>query len=342
MKKKIACVIYSMGSGGAEKVLSLVAHGLSDVYDITVVTLSQSSDFYPLTNLKRIQLSLDKPSKTWWQGVTNNIERLRQLRKTLKNFDCIITFMTQTNVLTLLALYDHKNIIVTEHNAREILSSRLWRILQESVYPRAKKVVCVSQSVAYDYPFCSNLHVIPNPLDPEIDSLANEDIPVSLPQRFFVAVGRCDDTKGHYRVIEAWRQRNIKDVALVIVGDGEKRELWEHETSHEEIIFVGRQKNPYPFIARSLGLVFGSVSEGFGNVIIEALRLKKEVIAFDCSPAVCELLHDTPYLIPCRDSYKMAQAMDEVAQKKGYNHQGYHQSLAYECDNIVNEWKKIL
>ena len=345
--KKVAFVIYSMSGGGAEKVLSLISKALQNEYEITIITLANTEDFYETHGIKKLRLALDKPSKNIFEAILNNFERLINLRKELIKFDSVVSFMTETNILCLLSTLGSKTkTVISEHNTRSLVPSILWRTLQRCLYPLATRTVCVSQSVSDEYDFCKNKITIGNPLDPNIFELARQEPTVSLPKHFLVAVGRCDEAKGHQHVIEAFKsiQSDFPEMSLVIVGDGTTRLELEKISLGSNILFTGRVQNPYAVVSRSIALISGSTSEGFGNVLIEAMALKKQVVGFDCKGAVSELLGDghVGILVPCKDITALAMAMREVIINQNENIAGKRFSENFEVASICDKWREII
>lgn len=101
----------------------------------------------------------------------------------------------------------------------------------------------------------------------------------------FVSVGRLCHVKGFDRLIRAATRLNNEgySFAINIIGDGE-----DHKALQTSIIqnglsskvkLLGHQKNPYPYIAASDGIICSSRIEGFGLSIMEALIIGKPVIS---------------------------------------------------------------
>ena len=79
----------------------------------------------------------------------------------------------------------------------------------------------------------------------------------------------------------------------------------------ENVIFLGFNKNPYPFIKNAKGFVLSSCSEGFGRVIQEALALKVPVISTNCQSGPSEMLPESS-LVPVGDVQALASKMTEL------------------------------
>ena len=112
------------------------------------------------------------------------------------------------------------------------------------------------------------------------------------------AVGRFCKEKGFEYLLEAFgKARDIAgDIGLVLIGDGEYREKYESVISklglQDCVYFTGFQSNPYKYMAKSDVFVLSSLSEGFPNVLIEAMVLGLPVIATNCYSGPAEILRE--------------------------------------------------
>ena len=104
---------------------------------------------------------------------------------------------------------------------------------------------------------------------------------------YLIHVGRFHPGKRHDRLLEAYAQSGI-DAPLVLLGQGkpeqEQRLRQLAKTLHidDRVWFKGFQKNPLPWIKGARMLVLSSDSEGFGNVVVEALLLHTPVASTRC------------------------------------------------------------
>ena len=107
------------------------------------------------------------------------------------------------------------------------------------------------------------------------------------------------------RVFKALKEKH-KDLKLVILGERELKDylvklsqelrlktyVWDRDKLSEsfDVYFLGFQKNPFKFIARSKLFVFPSLWEGFGNVLVEAMACGVCVVSSDCRSGPREIL----------------------------------------------------
>ena len=139
----------------------------------------------------------------------------------------------------------------------------------------------------------------------------------SLAKRF-VCVGRLDRQKGHLLLVEAAHQLATRgeDFELVLVGEGEMRADIEAQIRRYQLqakICItgsvdGRQVRDEISAARAL--VLASFAEGLPVVIMEAMALKRPVIATFIA-GIPELVHsgEHGWLVPAGDAEALADAM---------------------------------
>ena len=78
--------------------------------------------------------------------------------------------------------------------------------------------------------------------------------------------------------------------------------------------FLGFQDNPLPWFRRADAFALSSRSEGFGNVLVEALGCGTPVISTDCQYGPSEILDNGRYglLVPTQAPSALAEAMDRA------------------------------
>lgn len=98
-------------------------------------------------------------------------------------------------------------------------------------------------------------------------------------------VGRLVPVKGHVVLLEAFRilSQSYQNVILLLVGDGPLRVQLESEANRmglgRSVIFSGHQEHSYDFINMMDFFVLPSLYEGIPMVLLEALALRRPVIA---------------------------------------------------------------
>lgn len=172
---------------------------------------------------------------------------------------------------------------------------------------------------------------------------------LSLAGYFIVgSVGRIDDDKGYSYLIEAVANLSpyFSNYKLVIVGDGEKRKSLEALARKldisNNIVFTGFRKDIAILMSTFDLFVTPSLLEGLPYVVIEAMAMKKPVIATSVGGIVNIIKHDkTGILIPPKNSDAILEAMLLLIKDKNkmskLGEAGYKRIKDYfQLKNIVN------
>lgn len=161
----------------------------------------------------------------------------------------------------------------------------------------------------------SRIRTIYNGLDAERIRTAAQ-LPMMMEKNCFWIVSSCrlSSEKDFPTLLQAFRLVRARlEAKLIIIGDGPLRDnilqiAAEMNIAQQDVILVGFQINPFPYVAKADIFVLSSHFEGFGNVIVEAMILGIPVIASDCPFGPGEIIQDTQngFLVPVGDSATMA------------------------------------
>lgn len=153
---------------------------------------------------------------------------------------------------------------------------------------RAKKVICVSESIINEYVFGSYMKkkavVLPNIVNADIviasaDKECDEKYDISF-------VGRLIADKDPIRFIRIVKKvaDKLPDIKVVMIGDGDIRGEVEKAVSElgleNNITLKGFDINPHRYVKNSKIGALTSKYEGFGLVAVEAMVLGKPYVAF--------------------------------------------------------------
>lgn len=289
--------------GGGERVVSELSLGLPDSIE-RIIVLFKNEIFYPY---KGKLISLDIPfSNGFLPKIYYFLKGLFRLRKIIRKEkpDYVIAFGFSAD---LLAIFAGKNALVSAHSLWTkchggIIEKNLIRIF----FNKSKKVICVSETVAEDliknfWVRREKIEVIPNPIDvKKIQELAVLSLEPERRGIFknpvIINMGRFSRDKNHYSLIRAFQEikNKIKDVKLVILGDGEKEEFLKQlikELGLEDSVYLlGRQDNPFKFLSKAKVFVLSSLREGLPCSILEAMACGLPIISADCQSGPREIL----------------------------------------------------
>lgn len=162
--------------------------------------------------------------------------------------------------------------------------------------------------------------VINNPCDIDrVNKLSEENLQV-LEDKYILGVGRLTKQKRFDVLIKAFHKSNVKNLKLVILGEGNQREdldkLINELDLKDKVILPGFMNNPYPWYKNASLFVLSSDYEGFGNVIVEALACGTPVISTDCGPTSEILIGKlSAGIVPKGDATLLANKISEYLEK---------------------------
>ncbi|MCZ7835354.1 glycosyltransferase [Atlantibacter hermannii] len=312
---RILFVIDGLPGGGAEKVvITLAEQFLREGEHVSLFSLRDVCE-YPLPDNLDYRVIADRCRKPW-RKITELTRRARQLDNAIKEaekegpFDLVVSHLHKTDrIVSRSAILKYRNLWFCLHGvfSASYLGHRTgfsrWQKQQKikRVYQH-RNVVTVSDAVGRDLvEQCgvtpAQLKTIYNPFD--IAAIrASADAPCEMAgQDYLIHVGRFHPAKRHDRLIEAYAKSGIT-APLLLLGQGKPeqeaklRELAARLGVGERVIFKGFQPNPWTWMKHARLLVVSSDSEGFGNVLVEALLLGTPVVSTRCPGGVTEILTD--------------------------------------------------
>lgn len=353
---RICGVISSLGSGGAERVMTELCGAWAARGDeVTLLTLDDgATDFFMVPPLvTRCALGLASASSSAAGALRANTRRASVLREAIRRAapDVVVSFTDRTNVLVLLATARlGVPVVVSERtDPRMHDPGRSWRALRRLVYPRADGLVVQTAAVAGWAERLlppSRVHVIPNPLRHQ--SVAPH--PMGDRAKRVVAMGRLVSYKGFDVLLAAFAatRRDCPDWALEVYGDGPDRAtLMSYAATlgiADAVSFPGRTTGADGVLASTPIFVLSSRFEGFPNVLLEAMGAGCACVATDCPSGPRELLqHErSGLLVPVDDHRAMAAAMRDLmtngTMRHAYGQAARLDSARFGVLQVLDRW----
>ncbi len=330
---KILGVIHSLEIGGAEKSFCALFSRLTSLgFDTEIIYFQDKQPLQLKGQLKDLKLA-----NRLHQLQSKNPFTLRALlsRKISEiKPDLIISFMDQTNILTLLSLLTLKTkpaVIVCERNnpARNLILSRkspaalqtLARIIRNISYHFADSI-CVQTAGAKNY-FQSRLKkadisVIPNFIK-NVETASN-------PRRDkkIISVARLVPEKGLEELILAFKkvQEDAPDWLLEIYGQGPLErsllELIQKEGLQDKIRLLGKVNELQQSYESASIFVLNSNYEGFPNALMEAMAHGCACVARDCDYGPSEIIehNSTGILLPGSGFNELVSALKSLVSNE--------------------------
>ena len=337
--------------------------------DVTLITIaSRSTDMYLLEPaVKRIELDMASPSRNIIVAVTRTIVRIHRLRAALSFCapDVVISFMTTTNLLTILSCRGLPSpVLVAE---RVFLSKSpprgIWRLLHQPLYRLAAAVISQTQRGASELEarLKRPVAVIHNPLIPaDLDSVRNPLKSGAIPEprkegvRRVLAAGRLTAQKGFDLLIAAFSRvaATHPEWILIILGEGPERSPLAEQIAHLEltdrILLPGLSREPQALMRHADLFVLSSRYEGMPNALLEAMSAGCPCISFDCEAGPAELIDHgvNGWLVPPEDVSKLATALDLLMRdadlRLRLGAMAPRIEEQYSVDRVIGQWNALI
>lgn len=297
---RITCIISSLSSGGAERVMSIIANYWS-VYgkEITIITYRDERR-YPV--FYELDKNIHYISIYHRRKLISIIQFFFKLRKEIKKSkpDLVLSFMDESNVLSLLSTIGLKiPVVVSERtNPQKYFPAFYIRLLRRILYPYAKFIVIQTENIKQSFPkyFRNKMVVIPNPVIINSDKITNPDYELKKP--FILAIGRLSYEKGFDLLIEVFGKINelFPVWHLYIFGKGPQKEslmkLINDLKLSDKVHLPGETKSSQEIMKQADIFILPSRYEGFPNVLCEAMSVGSSVISFNCPYGPAEIIDD--------------------------------------------------
>ena len=315
---KICFVIPSLQAGGMERVMSeLIKYfAKKNKIEIHVILYGITREvFYEIPQ----GLNIYKPGFEFdnKRRVISTIKTLFFLRNKIKQVepDTILSFGEYWNNFVLLSTLGLKYpVFVSDRSQPNKSLGKVQDELRKWLYPKAQGIIAQTQKakqIYNSYYQNDNMTVIGNPVRKILD-----DVDEPKRENIILSVGRLIKSKHHDKLIRLFTSIDNDDWKLVIVGYdhlkqknmAKLKKLIKKLGAEKRIILTGKQDNIEKYYLKSKIFAFTSSSEGFPNVIGEAMSSGLPVVSFDCVAGPSEMIKDAEngFLVPLFD-YKQFQ-----------------------------------
>ncbi|WP_434527755.1 glycosyltransferase [Vibrio sp. K4] len=306
MKKHI--LINSLSGGGAERVVSSIVNSqpekftLVSIWNINEYDLNSEVQYTALLNKKRFLL-LDLILaffKLLFFVKAENVKYINSHLFWANYLNVVVSFFTKHKTYC-------THCVAFESKFKKGTFSYFFHYLLcckllTRAYGHTFKCndLMVSYRKIFKFRHCS---VIYNPVVKKIDDDSNRiQFPFIENCKYILCVGRFHETKNQKEIIKALKLLP-ENIHVIFLGDGPKLEECKNLSIRlnvsNRVHFLGHCNNPSYFYQRVSYLISGSLSEGFPNVMIEAIFHKCFPITYDCETGpreVSSVLYTAPHV----------------------------------------------
>lgn len=331
--KKICFITYQFKTGGVERIFIGISKHLNA--EISLITVTNNYDeikneIPPNVNFINIH---DKTFMKFIHSISNKFHFFKPIEiicgiiyeifflrfsSQYKNYIFVNFADTISSLLvTYLSASKKSNRYSWIHYNPNTIDKSNYAKLYKYVYKKMCKIVCIcyeqKEIMKQVIPQLKEeqLTVIYNIIDiNEIIKRKNDKIPYM--QKYILMVARFDfRSKDFYTLINAYSElpEDLKTrYQLLLLGDGpdmEKVKRYVYQKNEEKnVILLGKDNNPYKWMARADILILSSKSEGLPTVLIESMICNTPVISTICQTGPREILNNGEYgiLVPVGDS----------------------------------------
>lgn len=308
-KKTICFIIPSLKSGGMERVAVNLANYFCDNYsnNIAVILLSNKEIFYSLN--KNIKLIIPTKNICFKNILIRYLWLYLFLRRYLKKLKAthVIGFGETYNAFIIFAtLFLNINVYVS-NRASPLSSLKGFRgLINPLFYPLAKGVLIQTQTgidiLKRKYKFTKFIK-IENPF------IISENInKTAKRKKTILNVGYLGGNKNQDLLISYFNEvSKDNEWKLIFYGDGPKRNELQRKIKYlnreQNILLLGKSKDIINIMQKSQIFAFTSTSEGFPNVLGEAMAAGCACISYNCVTGPSELIDDgiNGFLVPVGD-----------------------------------------
>jgi len=344
--KKITFVIGSLGRGGAERVISILANNYAKKgWDTNILLLKEAKCQYELEPSIRVHdFTCEKSSLGaifFW------VKKIRDFIKSEKP-DAVVSFVGRINVITAFACLGlGVRLVSSERNdPRADGRSSFELLLCKLAYKFTDLIVFQNEYQKNCFGNIKNSCVIVNPV--------TNNLPKNTAsKKEFVSVGRLMEQKNYPLLINAFTEfsKNNPDYKLYIYGEGILRENLEQlvqELKMQDKIFLpGNFLNVHEKIKDAEIFVQCSQFEGMSNALIEALSMGMVCISSDWA-GVREIIDDNKngLIFPLNDEKVLSELLKKVSDDSKMSEElrknALEASLRYSQSSVIKEWEKAI
>lgn len=369
--KKLLFSAVSLDVGGIETALVTLLNYLANErdekeyrYQITLVLEKRQGLFLNMIDpkIKVMEYTPCQSKLLFIRKIMSFLKRMRWKKECKNQYDISIAYATYSLPASFVARTASKHPILWVHseylNVFHGKKDEYISFFEKVHVNEFQKVVFVSESArdtfheifSYNQKLLHKTEVIYNLIDDKtilqkseekIDDVQKEEIYT------FLNVGRhTEEDKKLSRLIEAAKQ--LKDdnqkFRILLIGDGRntndyKKKVKEYDLE-QEMIFLGRKENPYPYFKIADCFVLTSEYEGFPVVYNECMLLGLPIITTNVSDSK-RVIQGTYGIVIEKKNEEIVDAMKKVLHqgihvRERFNSQSWNQNIQEKITGLFN------
>ena len=299
-KKSIIFILPDLETGGAERIVTTIANHLPrEIFEPKIMLLRKEGGYLSIlkSDVEIIDLKI--------QRIRNSLfPILKEIRK--RKPEIVFSGFGEVNAYLsfFVKFFPKTKFVARETNVVSKHVTRKEIRFFYKFYNNYHNIICQSDDMQND--LVKNFNIkkekiikINNPVDFDFidEKLKNASKPESYSEDFknIVAIGNLSERKGFDNLLKVFTHLKSEKIKLHILGDGKDKEMLHQMKSDldlQNVIFHGKQKNPFPFLKFADLFILSSRYEGFPNVLLEAGACGTFALANDCPGGIREIIEN--------------------------------------------------
>ena len=357
-KLKIVHIIPTLSRGGAERQLINLIKGLSDSYEISLITLKDAGEM----NSEVAECGV--PIIEIRQDFSKPLAKLKLLPKVGRIInelkpDLIHAWMFDANFISavLSPFWARHKLIVSKRNADQGYSKKQL-IAERWAYGRADLITVNAKLLRDEMPARfrkdSKTKVIPNGTRLSIPNDDSDALELEVPEGQVVIgqVARFGLQKGYSRLVDVAQILKIRGTRAHFVFVGGRGNIDEIKQKVRDlnlmdyITFTGEVSDTYRYLRQFDIVVLASDYEGMPNVIMEAMVIGKCVVATRVG-GVPELIRDgeTGFIVEPDNLEEMAARIGDLVEnletREAFGLKAQSHIQRFSIDNMISRYEEL-
>jgi len=359
MRKRLVIIVYDISIlGGAERVSVSIANELSELCDVTILSLHSSiiNPAYKINGSVKVDflgLKSDRLRSQMTEAFGPLCRYLKQNKTDVAliegNYSGFVCSFVRPFVKTKLVFCDHGS-FMSQYNDKDI------RMIRRISTALCQHTVVLTERSRRDY--IEHFHLkeskiscIYNWIE---EQLYDPDAVYDEHSRTILSVGRFGKEKGYDLMVDVAEKvlPGHKDWKWVVYGNGETFDEIRLEVDRRDLagqlILAGEKRDLTDAYSHAALLVLPSYREGLPLVLLEAKSHKLPLVSFDIITGPGEIIQNGTdgYLIPPYDTDAMAEKIEELMNdtelRKRLSEHTYDNMDQFRKRSILNKWCELI
>lgn len=359
--------------GGAETQTQVLLQGLSTRFEIVLLTHRAVQPLFCDRDLGVVcfeERGLHNPFDYRWRNLLRYAQAIAEVAHRVKA-DLIYAVMHNASLFLAIARWRHayrlgsRRLIGSLHGSlssyfaqQERQPNWIERLLIQVVLKTLPVIVIPSQRLAKELvqdfgARVGQVYPIYNGVDLEqICQRSLEILPTLKQEPWIATCCRLSKEKDFLTLLRAFAGLvDYPTARLIIVGEGSLRDqigVWASELGISgRVHLTGFESNPFRWMRQADIFVLSSFSEGFGNVIIEAMALGIPVVASDCPWGPAEIIEPgtSGELFPVADAEALVRTLRRLLahpdERERLAHGARERAPTFSARNMVENYRAL-